>query len=166
MMTLNELFTLGMKRYIPALLPWGAVVVNLGAGTQALPEVTLALDYPDWDADTEDIPCHTESVDTVLAFHFLEHLSGERVIALLREMERVLVVGGTANLVVPYWQAQLAIEDLDHKTQFCEDTWKTLFNRQYYAKHREQPWRFAIGTNVIMGVKGHNLALLTQLVKT
>jgi len=165
MKDINEFFKLGMKRDIPILNPWqGQTSLNLGAGNQHI-EGTIALDYPRWNAETEDIPWPCNSVDSIYAFHFLEHLPGKRVIHMLREFQRVLVVGGSANIVVPHRLSQMAYHDLDHKTFFCEETWRTLFSTPYYDKNREEPWKLEVGLNIIIGLNERNLALMTQLTK-
>lgn len=165
MMDINNLFELGMKRHIPLLCQPGEIAINLGAGKQEI-KGAKSLDLPKWDAERDMIPYHDGSVDTIYAFHFLEHLPAGRVIYMLREFERVLKVGGTANVVVPHRLSQMAYHDLDHKTFFCEETWRTLFSTPYYDKNREVPWRLEVGTNIIIGIVERNLALMTQLRRT
>lgn len=160
-----DMFRLGMKRDIAPLLASGDTAINLGAGKQHIAGA-INLDLPEWNAEVQTIPCGDASVDTIYAFHFLEHLPASRVIFMLREFERVLKVDGTANIVVPHRLSQMAWHDLDHKTVFCEETWRTLFSTPYYDKNREVPWKLRIGTNIIIGVVERNLALLTQLVRT
>ena len=161
MNTLNDFFELGMKRTIPQLLSAGPVAVNLGAGNSPI-EGAHNLDLPAWDATVDKIPFDDESVDTIYAFHFLEHVEPIRM---LREIERVLKIGGIANIVVPHRLGAIAFQDLDHKHFFTEETWRTLFQNDYYDKHREHPWRLHVHVNVIMGIVERNLALFTQLVK-
>ena len=161
-MDIIELFKLGMKRDIVPLLPAGATQVNLGCGIQRMPNC-LNLDLPDWNAETGAIPCDDQSVDTIWAFHFFEHLSGKDAIRMLRECQRVLKVGGALNIVVPHRLSQMAYHDLDHKSFYCEETWRNLFSTPYYEKNRELPWMFTIRTNVVIGIVERNLALLTQL---
>jgi len=164
-MNIIELFKLGMKRDISPLIPAGEVAINLGAGKQIIQGATN-FDYPEWNAEVDTIKMGDDSVDTIYAFHFLEHLTSARVIFMLHEFERVLKIGGTANIIVPHRLSQMAWHDLDHKTVFCEETWHTLFSTPYYDKNREVPWKLSIGTNVIIGVVERNLALMTQLVRT
>ena len=163
-MTLQELFKIGMKREIPELLPIDSPAVNLGAGAQQMP-YTMNLDYPDWNGEEDTIPMEENSVGTVFAFHFLEHLPGESVISMLREVERVLKPGGTMLIVVPHAASSMAFHDLDHKSFFNEDTFPNLFDTRYYTKHREDPWQLKIHLNIVMAVAFRNLAVLTQLVK-
>ena len=166
-MNIEQLFLLGMKRSLHTVhehVGSDCVALNLGAGKTNI-DGAINLDFPEWDATYMPLPFEDESVHTIHAYHFLEHLHGERVIQMLREFQRVLVNGGVANIVVPHRLGQMAIEDLDHKTQFCEETWRNLFRNKYYDKHRELPWQLDVGLNVIMGLNERNLALVTQLVR-
>lgn len=163
-MTIQELFLLGMKRSIPALIWPAGLELNLGAGNNSI-EGADNLDFPQWDAEKDAIPHCDETVGTIYAFHFLEHLHGARVIAMLREIERVLVVGGTANIVVPHASCSLAQSDLDHKSAFTEETFRTLFSSYYYTKHTAMPWRLHVHCCYIMGIAERNLAVFVQLEK-
>ena len=158
-----ELFEKGMDRKVPEFKDghWGYDSINLGAGNKNIAGAE-SIDYPEWDADLSPIPRADESIGTIYAFHFLEHV--QEPVKVLQEMQRVLVKGGVANIVVPYYSSQMAAHDLDHKHVFCEETWKTLFNCPYYNKNRIE-WEFEIGFNMIMGVAERNLALVTQLIK-
>ena len=158
-----EMLRLGADRpRVPGWLPdEGGLSLNLGAGEKHISSA-LSLDLPEWDADTERLPYPDESVATIYALHFLEHV--EKPIDLLRECQRVLMPGGHLNVVVPHWNTQLAHSDLDHKTSWDEETWSRIFNNKYYAKDHEG-WRFRIGTNVLMGIDARNLLIITQLIK-
>lgn len=166
-MKFQTFFALGMKRSLPDLPELDTLpVLNLGAGNVASNGWwTEALDYPEWDASLGIIPRDSDSIGAVLAFHFLEHLNGREAIAILREIERVLVPGGSAFIVVPHRLSQMAYHDLDHKSFWTEETWKTLFSTPYYDKNREVPWRLAIEFNLIAGIVERNLALFTVLRK-
>lgn len=101
----------------------------------------------------------------VYAFHFFEHLTGAQVIDLVKDLQRAMAVGATLNVVVPFYNSNIAHQDLDHKTFFTEETWRTLFRNPFYDKNREDPWKFIIGTNVIIGVAERNLAVMSQLIR-
>ena len=165
-MNIQELFKLGMKRDIPRILApeKGDYILDLGAGNNPVPGA-IALDYPAWNATRDKIPAKDGKVDHIYAFHFLEHLAGEQAIALLREVERVLRPGGVFTCLMPHYSACLAYRDLDHKSFWSLETWRTLMFNQYYDKHRESRWNFTIHTNFIMGVEEPNLAMFTQLVR-
>ena len=162
---MRDFFRIGTKLSAPDLVevPDGARILNLGAGQQELPWPHFALDFPDWNGEVDPLPEQSAGVDVVFASHFLEHLSTDGVVHVLREAERVLRPGGTFNIVVPHGASKLAYEDLDHRTRFSEDTWRNLFRTSYYAKHGE--WKFDVGFNVIFGHKLDNICLFTQLVR-
>jgi len=140
------------------------VILNLGAGNSHV-FGTIALDLPQWNAEHEPIPYKKESVDGIYAFHFLEHLRGEHVIEVLRECERVLKPGGVMTIVVPHRLGAMAFQDIDHKSYFTEETWKTLFDNPHYNKNREYEWKFQVNFNLICGLNERNLALFTQLIR-
>lgn len=179
-MPIERLFLLGMKAVLPALLAprapteaeveepnaiWATPrVLNLGAGNSPM-EGAVNLDYPEWDARTGEIPATDSSVDAIYAFHFMEHLTGEQAIAILREVERVLRPGGIFTTVTPHRLGSMAFHDLDHKSFWTEDTWKTLLRTPWYDKNREVPWRLQLSFNAIMGLSERNLCLMSQLIK-
>lgn len=161
---------MGMDRKIAPLVPSReeGLRVVVGPGKKRLPgqEGMVALEYPAWNAETDDMPFSDHSVVEIHAYHVLEHFNTATVLRFLRETERVLRRDGrsTLNICVPYWNSALAFQDLDHKTWYTEETWQKLFSNPYYAKYGE--WKLTVGTNVIMGVVGRNLCLLTQLIRT
>jgi hypothetical protein len=80
MKTIQDLFRVGMNRILPDLHdgPEGPML-NLGPGTSAWPNKiipnSIGLDLPEWNAETDRIPFDDETVGTIHAYHFLEHLS-------------------------------------------------------------------------------------------
>lgn len=165
MFSINQLFEIGMKRTIPALIEPGSVKMNLGCGNTHMPD-SLNLEWPSWKAERDPIPSADGNVDTIFASHFFEHLAGDTVISVLKECQRALRVGGQLNITVPYYRAQLAFQDLDHKSFWTEETLRTLFVNKMYDKGREEPWRLSVNFCVIIGIVERNLALLIQLVRT
>lgn len=161
----QAMFYLGMDRTIPNI--WQppsqafGTAFNLGSGSKVIPGA-IPLDYPQWDADRDLIPAMANSVTMIHAYHFLEHVRDP--IRVLQECQRVLVPGGVINIVVPYYNAQIAAQDLDHKHQFCEQTWQILFANPYYDKNKIE-WKLRVHFNLICGIVERNLCLMTQLVK-
>ena len=165
-MNLEQFFGLGMDRTIEPLRqrPSRGVSVNLGIGNKPMPDGVISIGLPDWDAERDPLPFEDGAVGEIWALHFLEHI--DNVVELLGECHRVLAPGGVMNIVVPYGACHLWMQDLGHRRMFNEDTWKTTFANKYYRdKELAGGWRWRVGTNVIMAVKGQNLALLTQLVR-
>lgn len=166
-MQIQELFELSMKRSIPELVETSSpdgLVLNLGAGFSPIVGADN-LDRPNWIAE-RDLLCvyEDESVDLIHAYHFFEHLEGESVIALLRDCQRVLVKGGTLNIVVPYYRSSMQGQDLTHKSKFNETTWATLFANNYYNPSSHN-WALKAEFNIIIGIVERNLCLMTQLIK-
>lgn len=166
MSTIQSLFALGMKRALPDLFPVvGPKTLELGPGNSPVSLHSHKLDWPDWDGEVESLPFAAGTFSNIVAFHFFEHFPGKRVIALLRECERVLAQGGVLTTVVPHRLGAMSIEDLDHKSIWGEDTWRVLFHNDRYTKNRETPWAFRVHFNLITGVNERNLAIISQLVK-
>jgi SAM-dependent methyltransferase len=160
---MREMAALVTDREIPEWIQPNGIgeVLNIGAGNKKIIGAT-DLDLPEWDADTMPIPYEEESVEAIYAIHILEHV--REPIRLLRECQRVLMPGGRLNIGVPYWHSMAAHQDLDHKSFFCEETWKTLFSNEYYAKNHDG-WKFRIGANFLFGLNERNLMLITQLTR-
>ena len=135
--------------------------LNLGAGSKHI-KGAIPLDLPDWNADIDPIPYKDGEVSAIYAIHFLEHIGNP--VSMLRECQRVLKHGGVLNVVLPYYSSQIAIHDLDHKSFWCEDTWKHLFANDYYDKEHKG-WEFRIHTNFIFGLAERNMMLITQLIR-
>lgn len=160
-MSLQDLYQLGMKMRLPDVRRPTGCVIELGPGKVPVPGA-LGLEFPGWDADTMPIPCPDESVDGIYAFHFLEHCA--HPIKVMREIQRVLRPGGVATIGVPYYRCAMAHQDLDHKAWYTEDTWRTLMANPYYTKTGEG-WRLRVELNVVMFTVERNQMLFTQMVK-
>lgn len=161
METIVDMFEFGMAKKLPifAQFPKGKII-NVGAGNKHIQGVE-SIDLPDYDADEMPLPFNSGTIAGIHAYHFLEHVIDP--IKMLREFERVLMHNGCANILVPYYTSQNNIQDLDHKSVWCEDTWKNTFFNAFYDKKGK--WKFRIGINLIMGIVERNLILCTQLIK-
>jgi SAM-dependent methyltransferase len=162
MKTFQEFFLLAMKREIPELIDVEGPALNLGAGFSEIPRAISHSIETGWDADYQIIPYQDNSIATIHAYHFLEHLNNP--VKVLLECQRVLRIGGVMNVCVPYYNSNLASQDLDHKKFFTEETWRTLFNSTGYDKNKIN-WELRERFNVICGIVERNLCLLTQLEK-
>tara|TARA_R110000751_G_scaffold8688_4_gene33779 strand:+ start:3739 stop:4221 length:483 start_codon:yes stop_codon:yes gene_type:complete len=158
---INDLFALGMKRYLPSFKDWTGrkVNINIGAGKQLIPS-TVNLDLPDYNANYDPIPYDDNSVDVIHCYHVLEHV--DNPIFFLKECQRVLVIGGLMNICVPHHRSDLAWQDITHVRGFTTDTFKTLFENTGYNTGE---WRLKeIGT-IAIGLVDRNISILTQLEK-
>jgi SAM-dependent methyltransferase len=157
-----DLFEVAMDRDVdrPQPMPEG-IVLNVGAGEKII-EGAVSIDYPEWDADRDNLRYGDETISGIHAYHFLEHVVDP--VKVLLEFQRVLKPGGILNICVPYYTSQMAAHDLDHKHQFCEETWRVLFSNPYYDKNRIE-WKLEVRTNMIIGIVERNLALITQMEK-
>lgn len=124
------------------------------------------LDWPGWIA-TMPIPADDGSVAAVFSAHALDHMTGEEVVYVLMEVDRVLAPGGTFTIVVPHYASQLSAECIEHKSRFGIKTWRNILANPAYSPHfnRQHEWGLSIGFNMIMGVEERNTVLVTQLIK-
>ena len=53
---------------------------------------------------------------------------------MVRELERVLVVGGSLITVTPHQQSEIAYHDLDHKSIWTDQTWVKFFATEYVGR--------------------------------
>lgn len=124
------------------------------------------LDYPDWDAEKDDLPYPDQSIDGIASYHTLDHLSNP--IKVLADIQRVLKPGGWFVNVVPHYDSELWHADLTHKSQFAIDTWRNIFSTRHYdhaAVDGHTDWKLVIAFNMIMGFAERNTVLVTKLVK-
>lgn len=150
----------------PYVKPKSGIVLNVGPGYKEIVGTT-EIDFPEWDAEKDRLPYGDDTVGGIFAFGFLEHI--RNVTWVLQEFQRVLKDGAPATLMVPYYNSQLYAQCLDHKSMFCEETWRCTFDNPCFdwVGKDELPfeWRFEVGINMIMGQEERNMFLLTQLIK-
>jgi len=158
-------FEMGMARTIPKWVPllMDGEILHLGPGRKTI-SGTRELEWPEFEFDEplclDRIP--SGSCGGAIASKLLEHLADPR--HLIREVGRVLKEGAPFNIIVPHGQSGLFIQDLDHKSAFNLETWKTLLNDDYYTKDKEG-FPFRVGFNAIMGITELNIGVVTQLIK-
>ena len=102
------------------------VILNLGCGSQKFPGVTGVDRYPSSSADvlaelTRSLPFANHSADRIVCSHLLEHVPD--LVALMEEIHRVLVPGGTAWIEVPYFAHHDSFRDPTHRRFF---TWESF----------------------------------------
>lgn len=164
MESMLDLFGFGIDRIIPKWKPFPfGKVINVGAGNKHITGVE-SIGLPEWDADEDVLPFGYESIAGIHAYHFLEHV--RYPLEVLQDFQRVLLPGGVINILVPYYTSQLQAQDLDHKSQFSENTWRVAFANKYYTRLDDRAgWKFEVGANMIMGLIEKDLCLVTQLIK-
>jgi len=154
-------------------------ILHLGPGKKGGQDNSIDLEWPDYDFDQPqclsrpgpecpDISkkmwrIESESVGGIVATHVLEHLADPR--HLIWEAGRVLVPGGVMNIVVPKAGSNLFWQDLDHKSGFVLDTWKTLLDSSFYTKGKNAEHGLYLGFNAEMSIKEGNNVIVTQLIK-
>lgn len=173
-----EFFLFGMDR-IGVMPPWVYMdymypVLHLGPGKKGGQDHSIDCEWPQY--DFEDPNClrfpaqgggrgfDDGSVGGIVATHVLEHLADPR--KLIWEAARVLRPGAPFNIVVPKAGSNLFNQDLDHKTGFVLDTWKTLLDSSYYIKGKKQDHGLEVGFNAEMSMKEGNNVIVTQLIKS
>lgn len=164
--TLLENFNAGMDRRLLEFLPMptSGIILNLGAGSKEIPN-TIPMDADrGWMAPSLS-QFNDGEVSGIYAYHFLEHLDKVTLLAMLKECERVLCIGGIFNIVVPWWASEISHQDLDHKSFFTEQTWENLFKNQYYDGTMPRDWHFGIQAVCLMGLVQRNMVVMTQLVR-
>jgi SAM-dependent methyltransferase len=172
-----QFFLFGMDR-LGALPQWISMdyhrpILHLGPGKKGNQPRTIDCEWPDYDFDAPNslrFPVNgrtgfdDNSIGGVVATHVLEHLEDPRT--LIWEVARVLAPGCPFNIVVPKAGSNLFWQDLDHKTGFVLDTWKTLLDNSYYLKGKNNGEHILdVGFNAEMSIKEGNNAIVTQLVK-
>lgn len=98
-------------------------------------------DFP-WTVDGEVIP--DESVDYLVATHFLEHVPDWE--AHFREVYRVLKMGGCYKIISPYYLSVRATMDPDHKQPISEHRFLYL-NQEWMKKNNRNHYGIGVGLN-------------------
>ena len=68
------------------------------------------------------------------------------------------------NFCVPYFSSLLMAQNLQHKSFWCEETFRNLFEDDTYEHCGK--WRLQVRFLFIAGVVNRNLALLGQIIKS
>jgi SAM-dependent methyltransferase len=137
------------------------------------------LDYPEWDAERmgewrypypqDGMPVLSDTVDSVVVVHTLDHLTSAAVQHFLREAQRVLKPGGTISIAVPHHMGTLAHECIEHKTQYGLKTFRNILTEVNDASvdypAGRQGWQLRVGYNMVLGLEERNLVQITQLIK-
>jgi SAM-dependent methyltransferase len=174
-------FNIGMIRDFPRFIDTypvtGGLYLHLGSGRKTIDGSPMAtydwrnLDYPEWDANKDQLPYDDESVDGIFTSHAMDHFA--RPVFVLAEAQRVLKVGGWFVNIAGHYTSELAHNCFEHRTRFATDVWKNAFSDHYYDTgdgavdgDDGRGWKLRIGFNMIMGLTERNTVLVTQLIRT
>ncbi len=80
-------------------------------------------------------PWAKESVSEIHASHFVEHLTAEQRIDFCNEAWRILVPGGTCQIITPHWSSCRAYGDLTHQWPPVSEFWFFYLNEEWRAKN-------------------------------
>jgi len=110
----------------------GRRVLDLGAGRIRRGNLTLDRDpsaRPDVRGEASRLPFAGESVDDVVCYHLVEHLTPARARRLAREMHRVLRPGGGAFVLVDRDRSEAALfaKDPDHVHRYTPREAREIF---------------------------------------
>jgi SAM-dependent methyltransferase len=138
--------------------------LELGTTTSEIARSTLDI-RDGWNANFDSIPMEDSSLETVFAFHFLEHVGNLRWI--MREIERVLVPGGRLVAVVPHYSAMIAFQDPDHVHFFTEESFRyfTRAKEGTLAGYDGERWDFEVESLFMAAIVERNLSIFTVLRK-
>jgi SAM-dependent methyltransferase len=120
---------------LPRLATLSPVVLELGCGAAKRDAAAIGIDQLDYDCvdlvgDALEIlgAISDASVDRIYSSHFLEHVSD--LPAIVREIERVLRVGGTLEAVAPHFANPYFSSDPTHNHRFG------LYTFSYFSDDR------------------------------
>lgn len=134
--------------------------VQLGHGNKWI-EGWEHFDLPEYNAEFDVIPMPEASVDGVVTYNMLDHVSDPRRVLLAAG--RVLKDNGTFTCIVPHYLGELAHSCFDHKSQFAVDSWRNALDNKHDPS--QGPLPFELGFNMILGLNEANLFLVTQMIR-
>jgi predicted SAM-dependent methyltransferase len=108
-------------RYHPSM-----TILNLGCGNKKYPN-SIAVDISDrykpdvvHDLNKYPYPFNSSEIDLVIMDNVLEHLDSP--LDVMDEIYRLLKLGGTVKIIVPYFRSRWAFIDPTHKTFYTVDS--------------------------------------------
>lgn len=134
--------------------------VNVDVNPRVRPDIIVDLNHFPW-------PFKDEIADYVLMDNVIEHL--DDVIGVVKELYRILKMGGIAEIRVPYWLSKGAHEDPTHKHTFSEKSFDFLkegYITDFYTSDIkfdvkvERIWGFGKKFKIIRKLIGDELASL------
>lgn len=96
-------------------------------------------------------PWADESVSEVFSSHFFEHLTGPERMAFMEELYRILVPGGKARIVTPYYSSMRAVQDPTHAwPPVCEASY-LYFNKGWREANRLNHYPITVDFDFVYG---------------
>lgn len=139
--------------------------LNLGSGPTALPDYTNVdvLAFPGIEQVDlrERWPWADESIEEILASHFIEHLTERERCHALNEAWRVLKPGGKMTIVTPHWASCRAYGDPTHQWPPVSEFWFYYLNAEWRATQAPHtdvahlPWGFSCHFTATWGYALH-----------
>ncbi|HKR02268.1 MAG TPA: methyltransferase domain-containing protein [Pyrinomonadaceae bacterium] len=107
--------------------PLAATQLHLGCGGNLLPGwANVDLDAAEGVIQhdlTEPLPLHSETVKFIYSEHFIEHITRDQALALLRECQRVLTPDGVIRLSTPNLKKLLNEYSARRTTEWSDVDW-------------------------------------------
>lgn len=105
-------------------------------------------------------PWKDGSVAEAHASHVVEHLTGPQRIVFVNELWRVLVLGGTCQVITPHWASCRAYGDLTHQWPPVSEFWFYYLNPEWrkanaphnddYRCNFEATWGYAMRPDLVV----------------
>jgi hypothetical protein len=117
--------------------------LNLGSGPTKMEGFVSVdnIEFPEVDvvADlTKKWPWKNDTVAEVHASHFIEHLDAFERIHFVNELYRVLIPGGKATIITPYWGSCRAYGDPTHKWPPISEFWFYYLSKEWRLGNKEK----------------------------
>lgn len=104
-------------------------------------------------------PFKAESVEEAFSSHFFEHVPGRLRMPFMDELHRVLIPGGKAEFIFPYWSSMRAVQDPTHEwPPVCEMSflyfnagWRKMNKLEHYAVKCDFDYAYAFQVNPAFG---------------
>lgn len=87
-------------------------------------------------------PWEDNSITEAHASHFVEHLTASQRCGFVNELYRILVPGGTCQIIVPHWASCRAYGDPTHQWPPVSEFWFYYLSKEWRAAnapHTEKP---------------------------
>jgi hypothetical protein len=119
------------------------VKLNLGSGPTKMDGFLSVdiIDFPEVDVVCDLMkpwPWNAESVEEVHCSHTLEHFTGMERVFFVNELYRVLVPGGKATIITPYWASCRAYGDPTHKWPPVSEFWFYYLSKEWRLGNKEK----------------------------